>query len=1277
MFQPGTSAISETPTTAPIAPLRDAEALVTAMGKVHRVLSSDLLERTEDAHIAPTIRAAHARDTAEKRTGEGYEEYREAFCDQVAASWVLCSVFVRTLEDRGFVPHRLAGPGAVDRLAQFRAQFRFLGERDYLLHVFDAMSIAPGGRGVFGPGHAPLWRLSPSSRALSELLAALRATDEDGLRFTFGRPTDLEREHDGASTRYLGDLYQDLNEGVRKRYALLQTPEFVERFILDQTLDPALRERGIAVTVIDPACGSGHFLIGAYDRLFEARRAAEPGRDRAESARLALSQVHGVDLNPYAAAIARFRLLLSYLDKAGLTRLDQVPEGLDLRVYVGDALLAGARDQVTLGDDLAQRGADAGTYERSRLFSFINPETDALLAKSRFDVVVANPPYITEKDAVKRELIRDRYIAASGKYALSAPFAERIFQLANEGGFTGQITANSFMKREFGKALIEDVLSRVELTEVLDTSGAYIPGHGTPTVILFGRARDNIGTTVRVTMGNRNEPATPDDPARGRVWRSIADHHTELGFENDYVSIGQVERKKLAQHPWSLGGGGAAELKELIEERAQNRLGQVALIGVLGMTNADDCMLSDNDHLRRQRVEPEYVRQLVVGDVVRDWALQELPTVVYPYEWPETLIAEDYSRGLFRYLWPYRTTMSSRATFGGGTYKSDGLAWWKWHQVAGERLRAPLSITYAEISTHNHFILDRGGNVFKQTAPIIKLPADATEVDHLALLGYLNSSVACFWMKQVFQPKHSAEHKTHPEPERNRFQYSSGGLKDLPMPSCLPVEFAEVAKQMTRLAALRQRLWNQRDGEAFLETQGNVTPASLRLAIRERWAAWDLLREQMIVLQEELDWRTYECLGLCEHVSAPLQALEGAQCRRGDRPFERLSVRKSYVRARDHLVPLEEAEVPSSTPLPRTLEPVWHARAERLADSPMLRFLERPLFKRQWRDTDENIIEPEFRNACERSALESFLVDRSEAALHDRPDPRPLSVRALAQILHADPKVRAVAEVLTGSSTFDLEVVLGGLMEREAVSSATCQRYTDVGIEKRRGWELTWELQRREDAGEAVPVPKPEKYDQKDFEQASTVWRLRGKLDVPKERFIAYPTATPPSGATGKAGDVYGWAGWTHLEQLQAAVELWQEELGLHLHEVIPRATRRELEESLGEGATHDEALQRDAAARERLMPILQTMVDLLPWVRQWHDQDGETASSFEAYLSGEARKLEVSLEEAHLYRRPKPAPKAKAPKAPKTPKTPKAPKAPKERKTKAAKAPRAKTTTP
>ena len=79
----------------------------------------------------------------------------------------------------------------------------------------------------------------------------------------------------------------------------------------------------------------------------------------------------------------------------------------------------------------------------------------------------------------------------------------------------GLIVANSFMKREFGKKLIEEVLPRLDLTHVVDCSGAYIPGHGTPTAILFGRNRAPVASVVRTVRGMRGEPTQPEDPAHG------------------------------------------------------------------------------------------------------------------------------------------------------------------------------------------------------------------------------------------------------------------------------------------------------------------------------------------------------------------------------------------------------------------------------------------------------------------------------------------------------------------------------------------------------------------------------------------------------------------------------------------------------------------------------------------------------------------------------------------------------------------------------------------
>ena len=47
----------------------------------------------------------------------------------------------------------------------------------------------------------------------------------------------------------------------------------------------------------------------------------------------------------------------------------------------------------------------------------------------------------------------------------------------------------------------------------------------------------------------------------------------------------------------------------------------------------------------------------------------------------------------------------------------------------------PLSITFAFVATHNHFVLDRGGKVFKQSAPVIKLPVGASEDEHWRCSG--------------------------------------------------------------------------------------------------------------------------------------------------------------------------------------------------------------------------------------------------------------------------------------------------------------------------------------------------------------------------------------------------------------------------------------------------------------------------------------------------------------------------------------------------------------
>ncbi len=115
--------------------------------------------------------------------------------------------------------------------------------------------------------------------------------------------------------------------------------------------------------------------------------------------------------------------------------------------------------------------------------------------------MVGNPPYITVKDTALNAAYRQTLPEpATGKYSLVRALHRALLRAGAAGhasgtrpASSGMITANSFMKREFGKKLIEEFLPRLDLTHVIDTSGAYIPGHGTPTVILFGRNRAPVG----------------------------------------------------------------------------------------------------------------------------------------------------------------------------------------------------------------------------------------------------------------------------------------------------------------------------------------------------------------------------------------------------------------------------------------------------------------------------------------------------------------------------------------------------------------------------------------------------------------------------------------------------------------------------------------------------------------------------------------------------------------------------------------------------------------
>ena len=1137
----------------------------------------------------PKLKAEWQDARAAERTASAFEAWLAERVTQVAVGWVLSTVFVRFCEDNGLIEYPfIAGPGDRTALARdlqqaFYERHPERGDRDWLKASFDALSVSPVAKELFDE-HNPMWSILPSPDQAKALLDFWRQTGEDGeLRYDL---TDPEWD-----TRFLGDLYQDLSESARKTYALLQTPEFVEEFILNYTLDPAIEEFGLEpeppyghaelphrLRVIDPACGSGHFLLGAFGRLLTEWQTQSPTTDNWVLIANALSSVHGVDKNPFAVAIARFRLMLAAMRAGNVTRLS-ANVNFPINIAVGDSLLHGKGAPGIQGEFDFQGEKHVHTYLTEDVEDYI--KSVHILEVGTYHVVVANPPYIPANDARENDNYRRAYKSCSGAYHLSVPFTERAFQLSIRGsqdsggaGHVGLIIDNAFMKRDFGKRLIQEYFPSIDLTYVINTSGVDIPGHGTPTVILIGRRRyARPDSTIRAVLTIRGESAQPPGSHPGPAWKAIVKQVNERDSESEWVSVADLDRDSLAKFPWSLSGGGSSTLVATLTQSSHPLKEIIDVIGRTTHTGLDDAFYLAGAGARTRGLDTSCV-PVVLGEDVRDYALDAPTWTLFPYD------DEGRPRSLSitaeRIFWPSRTVLRSRVDFG-QTPEARGLRWFDHSMFFPSRFATKLGIAYAFKVSHNHFTLDRGSKVFKQTAPVVKLANGASEDQHLALLGILNSSTVCFWLRQNAQHQGggAAEH-----PWSWTYEFSGGIVAEIPLPGTLPLEFGR------ELDALAQQLAAV-EPCAFCAT---VTPTRARLdAARVEHTR---IRTRMIALQEELDWDVYHRYGLLtDDEAAGLIADPGSvpNIDLGLRAFEIVLARKMVSGevetqwfARHRSTPV--TEIPKEWP--QEYRDVVARRIEMIERDRNIGLIERPECKRRWQSDPWE--------AKEREALTTWLLDRcEEQSLWYGPDdqPRPMTVNRLADRLRADADVVSVARLLAGPDA-DLANVFASIIADEHVPCLARARYKPEGLVKRAIWEQTWALQRAEDrTGQRLDIPVPPKYTSADFLKNS-YWRHRGKLDVPKERFISYPRSGPDSDDS----TLLGWAGWDHREQAHALI------------------------------ATIEERASTDGWDGLHLTPLIAGLAEVMPWVRQWHNEldpafGQSPADAYDAYLATQREK--------------------------------------------------------
>ncbi|MDP2660735.1 MAG: Eco57I restriction-modification methylase domain-containing protein, partial [Dehalococcoidia bacterium] len=365
-----------------------------------------------------------------------------------------------------------------------------------------------------------------------------------------------------------GVIEDEERRDIRKGLGIYYTPRWVVEYAVDNTLGRRLREleseHGLyaidkvrGMTVLDLACGSGSFLIYAYQVLADfyerlndaitqeqARLVTELAKpdmfERLDRLKhlphpvmdfphvILKEHLFGVDVDGEAAEIAAVNLTMqAFAD----SRQDKLPLILNENVKVGNSLISGG------GDELVPYFGDRWKEERPFNWEAEFPE---VMARGGFDVVIGNPPYVRIQALPEgeRDYLREHFDTSFGSFDLYILFIEQAIRLLKDDGSLGFITSGKFLKAIYGQKLCQHIHSHCTVDQVIDLSALQIFAGATtyPILLMVRRGREETpfyyallrkepgaGEHNLGAPGDRLERSAPQDALVQGMWPPPSD----------------------------------------------------------------------------------------------------------------------------------------------------------------------------------------------------------------------------------------------------------------------------------------------------------------------------------------------------------------------------------------------------------------------------------------------------------------------------------------------------------------------------------------------------------------------------------------------------------------------------------------------------------------------------------------------------------------------------------------------------------------------------------
>jgi Eco57I restriction-modification methylase/TaqI-like C-terminal specificity domain len=667
---------------------------------------------------------------------------------------------------------------------------------------------------------------------------------------------------------------------VKKAGGVYYTPTYIVDYIVEHTVGELLKGKtpkdAAGLKIVDPACGSGSFLLGAYQRLLDwhrdwyvadgpekhtkARKRGQPALYQAaggewrlttaERKTILLHSIFGVDIDPQAVEVTKLSLLLKVLEGESEQGINQnlklfqeraLPDLAD-NIKCGNSLIGTDYNQGRQGelfDDEEALRVNAFDWDKGfpQIFARDNPG---------FDAVIGNPPYIRVQTLNEvspqqvRYFKRTFHAASRGSFDIYALFVEQGLELLAPHGVLGFILPHKFFNAKYGEPLRSLVAEGQHLSEVVHFGDQQVFAGSTTYTCVLRLTRGPSESCRYVRVANLAE------------WRRVGT-----------ATAGDVSAAAITEAEWTFSIGKGAGLAQRLKEWP-TKLGDVAARIFVGQqTSADPVFLFTrtepggarefirvwSDQLNGWReIEADILRPVVRSGSIGRYTATPTASVLFPYrvvnQQAELLLVRELRKNYPRaweYLQENMTVLKDREK---GKFRDE--QWYRFgrSQNLGMWEQPKLLVPY--MITRLSAFFDRSDNLYfiNVTTGGYGITVDESQVSLEYLLVLLNSRLLDFALREVSSAFHGGY-----VPANKQF------IERLPIVALEDANSSERAR-ISDVCALGRRM----------------QPLRARLLAARTDHEKTVLQRQIDATDREIDALVYELYGLTEDEVAMVEA---------------------------------------------------------------------------------------------------------------------------------------------------------------------------------------------------------------------------------------------------------------------------------------------------------------------------------------------------------------------------------------------------------------------